>query len=74
MKKNSYAGVICAVALCMLCGSCALGVDQWQREFLSDPTMRFDAAPDKEKLEQHLLPVREGSSGGYGGAGGGCGC
>lgn len=49
-------------------------IPQWQREHLSDPIMRFDQDPAGEQMDHHFYPNREGSSGGYGGAGGGCGC
>lgn len=52
--------------------SCA--VKQWQREHLSDPIMRIDDDPEAMEMKQHLLERREGSSGGHGAAGGGCGC
>ncbi len=54
--------------------NCSLGVPQWQREHLSDPIMQMDEDPEADMMEQHFLPYREGSGGGYGGAGGGCGC
>jgi len=55
-----------------LLGGCA--VSQWQREYLSDPIMLMDEDPEADKMEQHFLPYREGSTGGYGSSGGGCGC
>ena len=60
-----------ALALGLL-GGCA--VPQRERELLADPIMRFDADPEGRHMENHLLPYREGSSGGNGEAGGGCGC
>lgn len=54
--------------------SCTLGVLQYQRQYLGDPIMQPDADPLDQKLENHMLPNREGSSGGSGAAGGGCGC
>jgi len=53
--------------------SCAT-VPQYKREHLSDPIMLFDEDPEADLMEQHFLPYREGSTGGYGGSGGGCGC
>jgi hypothetical protein len=50
-------------------------VMQYQRQYLGDPIMQFDGNdPEEKSLEGHLYPRREGSSGGDGGAGGGCGC
>jgi hypothetical protein len=36
--------------------------------------MRLDDDPEAMKMKQHLLERREGSSGGHGASGGGCGC
>lgn len=47
---------------------------QYQRQYLGDPIMNFDVDPQEKALKGHMYPRREGSSGGDGGAGGGCGC
>lgn len=46
----------------------------WQRERLAKPIMSMQDDPDEAVLEQHFLQAREGATGGYGTAGGGCGC
>lgn len=51
---------------------CSL-VKPYEREALSQPGMRLDPTPDTA-AEQHMLESREASAGGFGGAGGGCGC
>lgn len=56
----------------LLNANCA--IMQWQRQYLGDPIMYFDKDGDETKLNNHIYPRREGSGGGYGGAGGGCGC
>jgi hypothetical protein len=61
------------LAIFLLLGGCA-GVKPWEREYLSDPKMALDAEPEAALLEQHVYQYREGSAGGYGGSGGGCGC
>ena len=48
-------------------------VKPWQRESLAQPGMSLDATPSAA-AEQHMLESREASVGGFGGAGGGCGC
>ena len=48
-------------------------VKPWQRESLAQPGMSLDATPSVA-AEQHMLESREASVGGFGGAGGGCGC
>ena len=45
-----------------------------QREFLAKPTMNPEAAPLEQKLDTHVQEYREGSMGGAGVSGGGCGC
>ncbi|MBI4815356.1 MAG: DUF4266 domain-containing protein [Deltaproteobacteria bacterium] len=54
-------------------GGCAV-VRPWERSALADPCMAVVTDPEEAKLEQHLFAYREGSAGGYGDTGGGCGC
>ena len=49
-------------------------VHPWEREQLAKPKMALTDEPEAVLLEQHVYEYREGASGGYGGAGGGCGC
>lgn len=41
---------------------------------LADPCMAAVPDPEESKLEQHFFAYREGSAGGSGDSGGGCGC
>jgi Domain of unknown function (DUF4266) len=45
-----------------------------QRAILADPTMQFDSEARHEAALRHAIDNREGSMGGTGVAGGGCGC
>jgi hypothetical protein len=45
-----------------------------QRETLAKRNMKFGADPTEDELDLHMQESREGSAGGYGSAGGGCGC
>jgi hypothetical protein len=45
-----------------------------QREYLAKPAMNPEAAPLEQKLDTHVEEYREGSMGGTGVGGGGCGC
>ena len=45
-----------------------------QRAILADPTMQFDAEAKHDAALHHALENREGSMGGTGVSGGGCGC
>ncbi len=45
-----------------------------QRETLARKNMKFAPDPSEDELDLHMQEAREGSSGGYGSSGGGCGC
>jgi hypothetical protein len=49
-------------------------VKPYERELLAKPTMTFQPDPYEDVLDLHMLEAREGAVGGYGSAGGGCGC
>ncbi len=64
------------VALCVVVASfagCAT-VRPWQKEKLAQKKMTFAPDPHEDELDLHMQESREGSAGGYGSAGGGCGC
>lgn len=66
------------VALAATLGGTAGGCGRYavratEKEYLADPTMRFDSDDQEAAADEHVLSNREGSSGGRGG-GGGCGC
>ncbi len=54
------------------CGRYAVRADE--KEFLADRIMQPDFDAQETAADQHALGNREGSEGGYGAAGGGCGC
>jgi hypothetical protein len=45
-----------------------------EREMLSEPVMLMDSDPRERAHEQHWIETLEASTGGYGGAAGGCAC
>lgn len=49
-------------------------VKPYEREILAKPTMTFQPDPHEDVLDNHMIEAREGAVGGYGSAGGGCGC
>ncbi len=53
--------------------SCAAVAPQ-QRAILADPTMQFDSDVKHDTALRHAVENREGSMGGTGVSGGGCGC
>jgi hypothetical protein len=57
----------------ILVGGCA-PVKPYQRELLSERSMRPDAEAAESRFRAHWQESREGSTGGFGAAGGGCGC
>jgi hypothetical protein len=65
------------LALALLCSACA-DIEPWvkpyERDHMADPIMSFDRDPVATSYMAHVYGVREGSRGGEGGNGGGCGC
>ncbi len=49
-------------------------VEPWQRAQLANPCMVFDSNGAQTSYNVHWQTAREGSAGGYGIQGGGCGC
>jgi hypothetical protein len=49
-------------------------VQPWERGRLAPPQMKFDDDASLATYEAHWLEAREGSAGGSGVQGGGCGC
>jgi hypothetical protein len=63
------------VALTLLGGGCGrFAVRPSEKEHLADRTMRFDADRQEATADDHVQANREGSAGGRGTSGGGCGC
>jgi hypothetical protein len=63
------AGIVAA-----LVQSACTTVQPWQRGNLADPLMQPDHDPLHTVMTEHVHFSREGSSGGRGIGGGGCGC
>ena len=73
MKKFcAAASLICALASLAGCGRYAVRPDE--KEYLADRIMQADYDEMETANDQHVLVNREGAQGGYGAAGGGCGC
>ena len=62
------------VALFGVAAAGCVRVKPFERELLAKPTMTFQPDPHEDVLDNHMLEAREGAAGGYGSAGGGCGC
>lgn len=67
--------LVALVALvCALCGTGCATVAPYERERLARPDMELGRNGDAEAGQEHAEAYREGSSGGMGSSGGGCGC
>jgi len=69
--------VLAFFASCMMLAVSASGcstIKPYEREVLARPGMSFSDSPDVAVAEEHSTVIREGSSGGFGSGGGGCGC
>ena len=55
-------------------GCATVPVRAWQRERLVDPIVAFRAEAREDARKLKTFEAREGSTGGIGGAGGGCAC
>jgi len=49
-------------------------VEPWERNYMAESHMLLDPYPLDLTLSDHIYFSREGTSGGYGLGGGGCGC
>lgn len=73
--KRHRVGYICGALFCLgLAGCESLGVEAWERESLSRAEMQFRKHDIDLALDEHFYFSKEGTSGGRGFAGGGCGC
>jgi hypothetical protein len=66
--------LVCVALVCIFAGAGCRIVRPYERELLSKPIMLFQPDPYEDVLDLHMLEAREGAAGGYGSAGGGCGC
>jgi hypothetical protein len=56
------------------CGPIEPWVKPYERDRLADPIMSLDPDPVSTAYTHHVFEAREGSRGGEGSSGGGCGC
>lgn len=62
------------ICLVPVAGCQSLGVEPWERDTLSQPDMQFQGRDLLLTTDDHFYFSKEGTSGGRGFAGGGCGC
>jgi hypothetical protein len=72
-RKATVPAALLATAIGAGCASLP-PVEAWQRGELARPEMRFDATPLESRLSEQVWTSKEGSAGGSGVGGGGCGC
>ena len=63
-----------ALSFAVLSGCSSLGVKPWERDILAEPEMALNSEALDSALDDHIYFSKEGSSGGRGFGGGGCGC
>lgn len=77
MKPSAERFIQAAILLVLviLGGGCAaMTVRPWDRDLLAEKKMRFNASPMESAVDEHIYFSKEGSTGGSGVGGGGCGC
>ena len=73
-RLSRRAARLLAAAPALLAASGCVTVAPAQRANLSKPEMTPASDVDEESFHTHVEAAREGSMGGHGAAGGGCGC
>jgi Domain of unknown function (DUF4266) len=71
--RHAVTRALVRLLLAITLTGCATVAPQ-DRAMLADPTMQFDAESKHEAALRHAIENREGSTGGTGVSGGGCGC
>jgi hypothetical protein len=71
--RSTRAFTAAALFAATLASGCA-AVAPYERGLLASRVMRPDPDPAETKLDAHVAEYREGSMGGSGVSGGGCGC
>lgn len=66
--------LVCAIAACSIAIAGCATVAPYEREYLSRASMDFGREDAETSFRAHVHDSREGSTGGHGSTGGGCGC
>lgn len=73
--RSFFSRIVVIGALALFAVGCGRNaVRATEKEFLADRIMIFDEDSQEANADQHVLTNREGSAGGRGTTGGGCGC
>jgi hypothetical protein len=73
-KIVAVALLLTAIATLPACSLVGKRVSAFERGTLAKNGMQLVGAPKEQAGMNHMFNAREGSVGGFGGAGGGCGC
>jgi uncharacterized protein DUF4266 len=71
---RAWAMAALLLALAATAGCAAMKVQPWDRDLLSQKAMSFTPSPLETAIDDHIYFSKEGSTGGMGVGGGGCGC
>ena len=75
LRTRRLAAAVLPFALWGLASGCAaMSVKPWDRDLLAEQRMRFNPLPLEMAADHHIYFSKEGSTGGQGVGGGGCGC
>lgn len=78
MNRSTTRALLRLAALAVVLGAgsgCAgMKVHPWDRDLLAEEKMRFNPDPMVSSIDDHIYFSKEGSTGGSGVGGGGCGC
>lgn len=66
--------LLAAMAAALLGGCAVEPLKPWDRDLLAQPEMQLVPDPLQNMLDEHIYFSKEGSFGGQGVGGGGCGC
>jgi len=72
--KKTFRTILCVAMLVAVTGCTHLGVQPWEREVLARDDMQLDSGALDAAFDDHIYFSKEGTSGGRGFGGGGCGC
>lgn len=65
---------LAAIMTALFSGCMPMGVKVWERDVLASPKMNLENNVIEREMDDHIYFSKEGSSGGRGFGGGGCGC
>ena len=75
LRRVRLAGMLLALsAIAPLTGCASLGAKPWDRDLLATKAMALNTHPHITAADDHIYFSKEGSTGGRGFEGGGCGC